>query len=107
MVWNWFSGVRGAALRAVTGSAAFAALLAVLVPALARAEEGTLVGQPTPWHIGLQPSVSPVSDQMHNRSEERRVGKACVSRFRSRWLPYNYKNYLKHTKPHKHLSFVP
>src|SRR3546814_1316362 len=66
MGWNWFSGVRGAALRAVTGSAAFAALLAVLVPALARAEEGTLVGQPTPWHIGLQPSVSPVSDQMHN-----------------------------------------
>src|SRR3546814_20610373 len=25
------------------------------------------------------------------RSEERRVGKACVSTSRSRWLPYNYK----------------
>src|SRR3546814_20451371 len=24
-----------------------------------------------------------------NRSEERRVGKECVSKFRSRWSPYN------------------
>src|SRR3546814_12643112 len=26
-----------------------------------------------------------------NRSEERRVGKECVSRLRSRWSPYHYK----------------
>src|SRR3546814_19261737 len=26
-----------------------------------------------------------------NRSEERRVGKECVSTFRSRWFPYHYK----------------
>src|SRR3546814_17595413 len=26
-----------------------------------------------------------------DRSEERRVGKECVSTFRSRWSPYNYK----------------
>src|SRR3546814_14297783 len=26
------------------------------------------------------------------RSEERRVGKECVSRCRSRWSPYHYKN---------------
>src|SRR3546814_13779727 len=26
------------------------------------------------------------------RSEERRVGKGCVSTCRSRWSPYNYKN---------------
>src|SRR3546814_14338038 len=25
------------------------------------------------------------------RSEERRVGKECVSKFRSRWSPYHYK----------------
>src|SRR3546814_12788179 len=30
------------------------------------------------------------------RSEERRVGKECVSTCRSRWSPYNYKT--KHTK---------
>src|SRR3546814_14271257 len=27
------------------------------------------------------------------RSEERRVGKECVSKCRSRWSPYNYKKY--------------
>src|SRR3546814_16841548 len=26
------------------------------------------------------------------RSDERRVGKVCVSTFRSRWAPYHYKN---------------
>src|SRR3546814_18060729 len=29
-----------------------------------------------------------------NRSEERRVGKACVSTCRSRWSPYHYKKIL-------------
>src|SRR3546814_18634326 len=33
------------------------------------------------------------------RSEERRVGKACVSTCRSRWVPYPYKT--KTTKKHK------
>src|SRR3546814_14190962 len=31
------------------------------------------------------------------RSEERRVGKECVSKCRSRWSPYHYKN---KTRPH-------
>src|SRR3546814_15358131 len=31
----------------------------------------------------------------HNRSEERRVGKECVSTCRSRWSPYHYNK--KHT----------
>jgi cytochrome c oxidase subunit 2 len=67
MGWNWFSGVRVAALRIVSGGGIAAALLAIFAPLHARAEDaGTLVGQPTPWHIGLQPSVSPVADQMHN-----------------------------------------
>src|SRR3546814_16656008 len=30
-------------------------------------------------------------DHSHNRSEERRVGKECVSTCRYRWLPYHYK----------------
>src|SRR3546814_14504623 len=34
------------------------------------------------------------------RSEERRVGKECVSTCRSRWSPYHYKNihYIKHIR---------
>src|SRR3546814_19018398 len=31
----------------------------------------------------------------HPRSEERRVGKACVSTCRSRWSPYPYKKKIK------------
>src|SRR3546814_19082455 len=37
-------------------------------------------------------------DQPHIRSEERRVGKECVSTCRSRWSPYNEKQ--KKTKIH-------
>src|SRR3546814_13287631 len=37
------------------------------------------------------------------RSEERRVGKECVSTCRSRWSPYHYKNKLhRYTTPHNH-----
>src|SRR3546814_14967078 len=36
--------------------------------------------------IAVQRSVAP------SRSEERRVGKECVSTCRSRWSPYHYKN---------------
>src|SRR3546814_13188239 len=43
------------------------------------------------WHI-VKSDVAP-------RSEERRVGKECVSTCRSRWSPYHYKNNNKeHTK---------
>src|SRR3546814_13590533 len=38
------------------------------------------------------------------RSEERRVGKACVSTCRSRWQPYHYKK--KHTKQHNEDAMV-
>src|SRR3546814_15557214 len=33
-------------------------------------------------------SLSKVFSVIHRRSEERRVGKECVSTCRSRWLPY-------------------
>src|SRR3546814_11669677 len=33
-----------------------------------------------------------MEDTMRFRSEERRVGKECVSTCRSRWSPYHYKN---------------
>src|SRR3546814_11907406 len=35
-------------------------------------------------------------DQARLRSEERRVGKECVSTCRSRWLPYQYKKKTTH-----------
>src|SRR3546814_13078791 len=35
-------------------------------------------------------SVNPVHAAVEKRSEERRVGKECVSTCRSRWSPYNY-----------------
>lgn len=54
-----------------THSRRLAALLTTvalaLAPLSARADEhgDMLVGQPTPWAIGLQPSVTPVKDKMH------------------------------------------
>src|SRR3546814_20754629 len=33
-----------------------------------------------------------IADNQVGRSEERRVGKECVSTCRSRWSPYHYKN---------------
>src|SRR3546814_11817656 len=44
---------------------------------------------------------------LDRRSEERRVGKECVSTCRSRWSPYHYKkknkiNRSRHNLTHKH-----
>src|SRR3546814_20897488 len=41
-----------------------------------------------------------LNDASGLRSEERRVGKECVSTCRSRWSPYNYKK--KTTQIHTH-----
>src|SRR3546814_13559162 len=38
--------------------------------------------------IGLR-ELQSLNSWMHNRSEERRVGKECVSTCRSRWSPYH------------------
>src|SRR3546814_16631871 len=38
------------------------------------------------------------------RSEERRVGKECVSTCRSRWSPYHYKKKRKHEKTKKKID---
>src|SRR3546814_20763854 len=39
-----------------------------------------------------------VPHPLHNRSEERRVGKECVSTCRSRWSTYPYKKKLRNNK---------
>src|SRR3546814_18340165 len=45
--------------------------------------------------VGLEPVQAFVAV----RSEARRVGKECVSTFRSRWSPYNSKNKTNTTSP--------
>src|SRR3546814_17988541 len=40
---------------------------------------------------GAPPPRRPATTRPHERSEERRVGKECVSTCRSRWSPYHYK----------------
>src|SRR3546814_20468649 len=48
-------------------------------------------GQCSPCkHDGLT-IAAPLDRLRSSRSEERRVGKECVSTCRSRWLPYHYK----------------
>src|SRR3546814_11972621 len=48
---------------------------------------------------GEQSEVCPISDRepLARRSEERRVGKECVSQCRSRWSPSNYKKHSDYT----------
>src|SRR3546814_12936806 len=44
------------------------------------------------WHLGMSRGVGPWQrgfDRSLTRSEERRVGKECVSTCRSRWSPYH------------------
>src|SRR3546814_10525552 len=38
--------------------------------------------------IGIQADLSQMDGMQHLKSEERRVGKECVSTFRTRWSPY-------------------
>src|SRR3546814_17860626 len=53
-------------------------------PAWARAELGFKSGERPPLICDED-----LSGFLHNRSEERRVGKECVSTCRSRWSPYH------------------
>src|SRR3546814_19370622 len=49
--------------------------------------------------LGYAPRAA-IIHRDHLRSEERRVGKECVSTCRSRWSPYHYKNNNSSTTPH-------
>src|SRR3546814_17390858 len=42
-----------------------------------------------PTGAGVSPAAFPRIGGQHSRSEERRVGKECVSTCRSRWSPYH------------------
>src|SRR3546814_12810454 len=47
----------------------------------------------------LQLSVDGHTDNTGDRSEERSVGKECVSTWRTRWAPDHYKKKTKNSKP--------
>src|SRR3546814_3676720 len=50
------------------------------------------LGRELQWHLGLASwpaAPGPIHPQSGTRSEERRVGKECVSTCRSRWSPYH------------------
>src|SRR3546814_12436666 len=69
-------------------------------PALGRPPRsaGNLFGQDGRvgrWKSCLRPGRSSARSCWSRRSEERRVGKECVSTCRSRWARYNYKRNTK------------
>src|SRR3546814_15083773 len=49
----------------------------------------------------------PLQHRVGMRSEERRVGKECVSTCRSRWSPYHYKKKQNRTGQKKLLLTIP
>src|SRR3546814_14190636 len=57
-----------------------------------------MLGQPLLNHAAFWPLRGWRVRRLYLRSEERRVGKECVSTCRSRWSPYLYKKkYSRHT----------
>src|SRR3546814_11228509 len=74
-----------------------ATLVEELLPQVAVPEEGALTAEhlfgsarPMQFEIGFGGGEH-MAAQAKARSEERRVGKECVSTCRSRWSPYHYK----------------
>src|SRR3546814_13366843 len=64
--------------------------LAVELVTIPRADAGLVVGRVFLWIIPDPVDLVGITDIVDaTRSEERRVGKECVSTCRSRWLPYN------------------
>src|SRR3546814_14088315 len=54
-------------------------------------------GMTVPDKVNLAAAFATFHDHWNPRSEERRVGKECVSTCRSRWSPYHYKKILNTT----------
>src|SRR3546814_16612208 len=58
--------------------------------------DGAMSGQPWPVGEAERGVLVVVEDSEAHRSEERRVGKECVSTCRSRWSPYHSKKKKKY-----------
>src|SRR3546814_15257820 len=87
--------IAGGSFAGAIGFATLVVLLALVVP-LSQADRRTVDASAIP------PSIHTIEDdrlpmcfllffRTYNRSEERRVGKECVSTCRSRWSPYHSK----------------
>src|SRR3546814_20653395 len=60
-----------------------------------------------PSATGIDHPTAPLFRLQSPRSEERRVGKECVSTCRSRWWPYHYKkNNDNHTVPQSNSQLI-
>src|SRR3546814_12228750 len=64
------------------------------IPAFVRVHPGVVGAEAERAGTGFQ---AVVGAGIQARSEERRVGKECVSTCRSRWSPYHYKNKILQT----------
>src|SRR3546814_14857206 len=61
-----------------------------------------VVGQIVPWNFPLLMLAWKIAPALaRGRSEERRVGKECVSTCRYRWSPSHSKKQLQHSKCHE------
>src|SRR3546814_15008839 len=58
-------------------------------PATGEFEEGTQTAQIVALWAGMPRGTAEEKKTVQARSDERRVGKECVSTFRSRWSPYH------------------
>src|SRR3546814_11087693 len=61
---------------------------------------GTITATSAAGQYLIDQGVPPEDFNSFARSEERRVGKACVSTCRSRWSPYHQKKNKLHNNPH-------
>src|SRR3546814_16727021 len=66
-----------------------AILLVILLPAHHRGDHHHLVGSNRPEGLPGKANRIECGEAVRERSEERRVGKECVSTCRSRWSPYH------------------
>src|SRR3546814_12913808 len=98
---DWSSDVCSSDLR---GSPARAAAPASLRPAIGHAHEivDHAIGQPLETQRRRRRQQTALRPEVQGRSEERRVGKECVSTCRSRWSSYHYK-----TKHDSHTTVRP
>src|SRR3546814_13286564 len=95
----WARSLRGVGLRRLTTLLADQRLLACIFDRLAHAADVghvfVMLESARQRHVGLQRTG--LEQRPHLlRSEERRVGKECVSTCRSRWSPEHYKKKTKH-----------
>src|SRR3546814_16361230 len=94
----WGIDGAGARQQAVSGDNVFANL-GVVTPVGKNAAFAYLVDQDEAAMQSFRMSSQSYGARLDGRSEERRVGKACVSTSRSRWSPYHIKK--NTTYPHQ------